>query len=406
MWPPPTGTSDHSLPSPLRDDATETVLRRPDRITGLDLARSFALLGMLFAHLDIGAAGTGWQNTVTRFANGRAMPLFVMLSGSGLAILLSRSNRPWREIAGRAAVLLLVGLALESTTPAAVILHFYAVYFLLGVVANRLPTRWLLPAAALVVALGAATSLHLKEHLPDSTQYRAGNADVIGALNLLWKPHVYLATVFFSGSYPVFPVFAFVLVGIWLARQDLWSRRLHIGLCVIGATVGFGFYGIGYATNRHRTGPVPAAAAEAPVEDAAPKNEVTIVEDDPRPSGWDLLNANGHSNMPAWMLGSTGAACFAIGLSLTVAERARRLVAPLVALGQLALTGYVGHLLLWRWPMRKWPWGFGPSEVLGYTVAGWLAAALFAWMWRRRFSHGPLEGVVRAAGRWTGQLGR
>ena len=87
------------------------------------------------------------------------------------------------------------------------------------------------------------------------------------------------------------------------------------------------------------------------------------------------------------------------GACLALADRARRVVAPMVALGQLAFTVYVGHLLLWRWPMKRWPWGFSLGQALWLIAGGWLAMCGAAWLWRRRFQRGPLEYLLRAAGR-------
>jgi uncharacterized membrane protein YeiB len=440
------------MASTLTESTTATVA--PDtpvkpkaanrRVLGLDLARALALLGMFFAHFGSAAVGGqgGWQSDVTRFTDGRAMPLFVVLSGCGLTFLLARSKRPWREVASRALVLLLIGLAFEVTQPVAVILQSYAAYFLLAVLVRKMSTRWLLPAAAAVAAVGALTDMYLVEHLPSATEHVASNADTIGALNLLGKPLVLLSDLFFTGVYPVFPSFAFVLVGMWIARQDLSSRRLRAGLVGAGAALAVIGYGSGWATQDERKleglGPVEqlvvtadgagvdiddfidaqaagtgttreqvieVAAAEfgltgdelmAQLDAAERAPEVRAATE---PDGWDLLNQSGHSNMPAWMIGASGLSCFVIGLCLVLADLARRLIWPLAALGQLSLTAYVTHLALFRWPMKNWPWGFTPTEGLVLTTAGWLAAAVVAAIWRMKFRQGPLEHGLRAAGR-------
>jgi Protein of unknown function (DUF418)/Heparan-alpha-glucosaminide N-acetyltransferase, catalytic len=393
---------------------------------------------MLFAHFGSAAVqGAGWQNNVVKFTDGRAMPLFVMLSGCGVTFLLARSKRPWREMLGRAALLLVLGLAIDSTQPIAVILHFYAAFFLLAVLANRLPTRWLLPAAGAFVAIGAVTSMYLMRHLPNPIEHVAANAQHWGSLNLLFKPHVLFADLLVTGVYPVFPSFAFVLVGMWIARQDLSSRRLRLGLVAVGLGLAAIGYGSGFATKSHRTDPnaSPIAQLAATAKEAGVELEVFVesqarsagktpdevialtaaqleVEPDqfvaefkaasaavPAPDGWDLLDQAGHSNKPAWMIGATGFAALVIGLSLLVADRLRRLTAPLVALGKIALTVYVGHLLLFRWPMKNWPWGFSTNQGFLLVLAGFAAAAGFACLWMRRFTHGPLEAALRLAGR-------
>jgi uncharacterized membrane protein YeiB len=140
--------------------------------------------------------------------------------------------------------------------------------------------------------------------------------------------------------------------------------------------------------------------------------QIVQIERDPlvleftQPDGWWLLNAAGHSHMPAWMLGATGFALFVIGLCLVLADRFPRATLPLARAGQLALTLYVAHLLLLRWPLQNWPWGFTDTEVILLTIGGFLVAATLCWLWRMRFNHSPLETVLRLAGGTRGRSDR
>ena len=65
---------------PLVEPVVAPVEPKPPREIGLDVARALAVLGMLLAHFGAAAAGEddGWAGSVTRFVDGRAMPLFVM----------------------------------------------------------------------------------------------------------------------------------------------------------------------------------------------------------------------------------------------------------------------------------------------------------------------------------------
>jgi uncharacterized membrane protein YeiB len=416
------------------------------RVTGLDLARSIALLGMLYAHFGSSAVGsaTGWQHQVTAFTNGRAMPLFVVLSGCGLTYLLKRSKHPWREMLGRSVLLLLIGLSFELTQGVAVILQSYAAYFLLAVPFRKVATKWLLPAAGAFVVAGTLTSMFLNSHLPSAYALISENASTTGQLNILAHPWMLFCNLFFNGVYPVFPSFAFVLLGMWITRHDLSMFRFRGRLIAVGALCAIVGYGAGFVTEDQRSveglSPIDevfvlaeeagidvndyldSQAAQAgksrqqaiaivakqfgvdPAEFAAAVDGLganQAVNDAADPTGWDLLNEDGHSNMPAWMLGASGLASFVIGLSLIIADRARRLSKPFVALGQMALTAYVFHLALFRWPMKNWPWGFNPTEGLALTLAGWLAAAAIALAWKSRIQNGPLEYLLRFVGRLT-----
>ncbi|MFN8023566.1 MAG: DUF418 domain-containing protein [Acidimicrobiales bacterium] len=421
---------------------------RPARQLGLDVARALAVLGMFLAHFGAAAADghEGWASSVTRFVDGRAMPLFVLVSGAGVTFLLRATTRPVRRLAGRATVLLVLGLALEHTTGIAVILQFYALYFLLALVVRRWSDHALLAAAVAVTSVGAATRLLLIEHLPHGFQHVGSHSAQIGALRTLLRPDALLADLWFGGIYPVFPTFAFFLVGMWLGRQRLSSGRLQAGLVVGGLLLAVVGYGAGWSTQSRRQLPAAVEAAYGPFADlavTADRNGVTIEElvefaavnsqesvDDfyaematplgstpadlraqvatvshdghlrelARASGWDLLDSAGHSHMPAWMVGATGWALMVVGACLAFAGRFRRLAWPLAMAGQMALTLYVAHLLALRWPLHRWPYSLGPAAGVSIVGAGWVGVVGLCAVYRRRLAHGPLEAVLRRAG--------
>jgi uncharacterized membrane protein YeiB len=364
-----------------------TVAPAANRTLGLDLARAVAVLGMLFAHFATSGLdqATGWTTHVARFNDGRAMPLFVMLSGAGFVLLLRRTPRPNRVVIGRAVVLLLLGLTFEYTTPIAVILQFYALFFVVALVARRLPNRWLLITAVGVVIVGSVTTLHLNDHLPVAFDRVSDTASGWGAIPLLRQPHVLMSELFFTGIYSFFPNFAFVLIGMWIGRQDLSLRRLRTGLVVVGLAMAVVGYGSGWSTASHRV-----------------TVDRSVVQTDPLPDEpslwWDLLDAHGHSEMPAWMIGSSGLAMAVIGGSLVIGDSARRMVLPLARVGQLALSLYVFQVALYRWPLKHWPWGFSQAQETAVTFAAFLVCIGACVLWRSRFAYGPIELLVRRAG--------
>lgn len=433
-------TATATLGDPTAPPTTRT------RVLGLDVARSLAILGMLLAHFGSFALGEnpdGWPNSVVRFTDGRAMPLFVLLSGAGVTFLLRRSTHPTRELLGRAALLLLLGLLLEFTTPVAVILQSYALFFVLALGLRFLADRWLLVLAAAATAAGAAVRMFLADDLPKSYEHVGGLSEHIGALRLLLRPDVLASDLLVTGFYSALPTLTFLLVGMWLGRQDLASRRLRTGLIAGGLAMAVVGYGVGWLTDDQRAPSaelvdtygeeIVVAIEEAAVQGAtltqyleyaavaqqttvaevlgAPESmvpevmgQIAEIEQDPlvlevtEPDAWWLLNAAGHSHMPAWMLGALGFGLFVTGLCLVVADRFPRATLPLARAGQLALTLYVAHLLLLRWPMQNWPWGFSPAEGVLLTVSGFLVAVACSHLWRLRFSQGPLESVLRLAG--------
>jgi uncharacterized membrane protein YeiB len=108
-----------------------------------------------------------------------------------------------------------------------------------------------------------------------------------------------------------------------------------------------------------------------------------------------LLDAGGHSQMPAWIVGSTGVALFVIGACLWVCDQLPRVTSPFVAAGQLALTFYIVHVFLLRRGLRDWPWQMSPPSIIAAIAAIYFGFVLVAWMWRSQWRHGPAEAVLR-----------
>jgi peptide-methionine (R)-S-oxide reductase len=92
-----------------------------------------------------------------------------------------------------------------------------------------------------------------------------------------------------------------------------------------------------------------------------------------------------------------------LGLSLLLADALPRLAAPLVALGQLALTVYVAHLVALHWwsPLLR---SNEVGEATRTVVVVTIIAVVFALLWRARAARGPLEAILdlpwHARARW------
>ncbi|MFB9074748.1 DUF418 domain-containing protein [Citricoccus parietis] len=101
-----------------------------------------------------------------------------------------------------------------------------------------------------------------------------------------------------------------------------------------------------------------------------------------------LVSATTHSQMPLWLISSSGAALFVLGPCLVGENFASRYLSQLAATGRLSLTVYVGHLLALAVIVRP-----GPDSLAGgilVTVVLWTAAVAFTWLWTGRFQTGPL----------------
>jgi uncharacterized membrane protein len=386
----------------------------------VDLARAVAIAGMVVAHFA--ARGEpGALDAIRAFVDGRAMPLFVVLFGVSISLLARHGAHPDRALLVRAAVLAPLGIALqEATVGIAVVLDAYALWCLAAIGLRRLGDRALLAGAVVVTAVAAVARQLLGPRWPSYTGWDGGRG--------LVPPWGYLAHLTVNGYYPALPSLAFVLVGLWIGRRDLADARVAVRLAAIGAIVGtVGYVGgraIGdragatgvverdgaavIATDRVAEVGAVYGITEAEVAMLAPDDEreprahleafVAYAQDrTPAFHAVRLLDVRGHSQMPAWVVGSTGTACAALGLCLLVARRprARRALAPLVALGQLSLTAYVAQALVIRWTPSAADTSTAQQFAIAMAVVG--ATTLFAWAWRARFRRGPLEAALHAA---------
>jgi uncharacterized membrane protein YeiB len=124
-------------------------------------------------------------------------------------------------------------------------------------------------------------------------------------------------------------------------------------------------------------------------------------------SGWSLLTSGPHSGMPFDIIGCIGVAITVIVLAMTAIDRLpllRRLAAPIIAVGTMSLTAYVGHFVLSP-QMSGASGGSGTGVTAGpETEATWtpvlmfvLGAMAFAFIWSRFFNKGPLEYLLNLA---------
>lgn len=300
-------------------------------------------------------------------SHGRAAILFGVLAGVGVSLLAAAATRSrWEApvtLLWRAAVLLPLGLWLQPLDHGVfVILQNHALLFVLGVVVLAVPDRVLLPAAVLVGTLGSL--VYLAGLQLDPVAFARDEV----ALGQPWRE--ILHGLVLSGPYPLITWAGPFLVGVWVGRLELSRRVVQVRLVAVGLAVAV----VAWLTAR-----VLLARVE-------PEGWAQVVTDAP------------HSQMPLWLLGATGSALFVLGGCLLVADRAPRAFWPLAALGQLAFTAYVGHLLVlhvWGEEVRADTPGAAALVVLAGAGIGALAAVL----WRAVLPRGPLEAVLHLP-RW------
>ncbi|SEM86019.1 DUF418 domain-containing protein [Cryobacterium sp. TMT1-3] len=318
-----------------------------DRVVAIDIARGLAIIGMFVAHA-VPRAGDA-----ELFVDGRSSILFATLAGVSLGIMtgsahpLLRGQRSDRVIGIliRALFLFLLGVLLSSlNSGVAVILHFYALMFLL-LIPMLFLHRWLLGVIGVIFLVGAPL-LGAAQNEVDA-----------GA-----PPISYFVDYFFlNGTYPVLIWMPFLLAGLIIARSDLARPRTQVALVGAGASAAVAGYGAAVV--------VPGISAQA------------------------------HSGSIAEVLGSGGLAVMLIAalLWLTAVEREaparslRGILSPIAATGSMALTIYTVQIL-------------ALAVVAGGTeidYPGWpllvgmlLLTLLGAGLWRQFLGKGPIERLL------------
>lgn len=332
------------------------------RIWGIDVARALAIVGMFAVH--IGPTETkGLAGRLYALPHGRAAILFLLVAGVGVSLLAGSRTTSRAEarlkLAWRAVLLLPAGLALQLLDHGVfVILQDYAVLFVLGIAVLGLDDRWLLGLGAGFWVLGSIVHRWGRITFPEAfVREEVVLSDPAGEI---------VHGLLLSGPYPFITWGAPFLVGMWIGRRDLRDPRVRARLIWWGG----------------------GAAAVAAVQSAGLMELLDVPQ---AAGGWGrLLVQHPHSQTPFWLLGSTGVAVLVLGLSLVAADRTGRLLWPIVASGQLALSIYVGHLValhVWHGALTSDGVGEAAALVAGFTIAG----TLFATAWRAALRRGPLE---------------
>ena len=355
------------LPPPSVSSHKHSARPNPGRLAALDAARGLAVAGMVVVNVGP-RGGDSLVEMLYRLPYGRASLLFMLLGGIGFSLLSRRARSgespiPVGSILWRAVVLFVGGLLLQAVDHGvSVILVTYAVLFTAALPLTRAPAQALLVLAGLSASLGPILWLAVQEGTD-----KAFDRDPLSATD---SPGELLAGTFVTGPYPVAVWVAPFLLGMWLGRQDLTRRILSTRLILWGAVSAIGARTISLTLIAYMGEPTSHLVWQR------------------------LISSVAHSQMPLWLVEGTGAAIFVLGLCLKIADRGTQgSLDPLVKLGQLAFTAYVGHLLILAVAVRP-----GPADVPEGLVASILIIALltaFSLIWRRLVSRGPLEMLLR-----------
>ncbi len=381
MTTPPHGSPPHHAPAaltprqatpPPASASAPGAQPRPTRLTGIDIARGVAILGMFTAHLGDDAPGGGADPSWLMLADGRSAALFAFLAGVSLALSTGRTRPPSGaamtrarlRITYRAGMLFILGaLLILLETPLYVILPAYAAMFLLALPflgANR--GRLVLGAATCAIVSPAVIFLL-------TTPLHAGGRSIVGGWTGWEDPVESELDILATGHYAALIYSAFILLGLAVGRSNLTSVRFQAGMIAAGtllATVAWG-------SSRLL---LDAGAAEG------------------SPYLYHLVNGEPHEYSPVEIVGSCGTSLAVTGLLLILTRPGRpgRVVAaicsPVAAAGSMSLTLYTGHIVAIAILGNDVVWY---PESNGVLIVFIVVALVFAWAWRHVLGQGPLE---------------
>lgn len=381
---------------------TDAAARTSSRLTGVDVARCLALVGMMSVHILPSATTAGTTSLAYLLASGRAAALFALLAGVGLA-LASGGEHPRRGRAGtgfsvglgvRALLIGAVGLLLvDLDPPVAVILTYYALLFLIAVPLLRLRAPVLI-ALAVVWALVSPVLSHLLRRAGDLS----GPGEQPGLIALA-DPAGLLTTLTLTGYYPVLQWTTYLLAGLAVGRLALRSSQTALRLLGAGLMLGAAgklvsfllLHGAG-GYERLLASVPPGSRIESLGLDAA--LERSFYGTTPTTSWWWLAVSTPHSSTTLDLVHTVGTSLAVLGTSLLVVpwlqRHARWVVFPFAAAGSMTLSVYSAHVLALA---LEW----GPAREVILFAAHVVVALIAATLWRAAFRRGPLEAVAAAA---------
>lgn len=398
----------HSLNTQaLGTRALKTPSSTSRRLTGIDLARGIAIIGMMAVH-SLVAYNEDFEPTLMySLSAGHASTLFALLAGVAIAFLSGRTVQPRTRaslgtasaLATRAVLIGLIGLALGYTDIeyAAVILTYYAVMFLLAIPLIYLSSRVLAVITVIGVLAMPVLSQWLRASLPESLDGQLSWHTVLDS------PGHMLVNLLFTGEFPVLIWMSFVTLGIIVGRLALHTARTAAYLVASGIALTAVSTAVSWVLLHPLGGLTKLEAATDPEY----LQEVLAFGADgttPTDSWWWLAIRAPHTGTTLDQMAIAGGALVTLGVCLllfhlpwpALARATRILVAPIVAIGTMSLTIYVAHIMFINSDFDHYgPWDGYLRQILVMCVA--------ALAWKATAGRGPLEGLIRSI---TGRIKR
>jgi uncharacterized protein len=367
---------DLSVPSTTFVDTAPSA-----RLHGPDVVRAVALIGVVVMNYhgylilrrssDATPAAADWLDELfdpwdgplsTRFA-----ATFVLVAGVGVTLLTRRAHgnpalvteMRWRLVR-RGVLLYAVGLVLDEIWPGTIIVY-YGVMFVLAAGIFTWRSRWIVVTGTLAAIASTALRTWRFDRARDghSTDWLTSPGQ--GSVRR------YVFDVFVDGTHPLLPWFAFLCAGIVLGRMlgVTWWRAAAAG------------GGLALLAGSSLVSAIAAAGLQEVATSTDPLDRSIV-----------------------YVASALGTALIAYVAIDWLAERFPSATDPLRRAGQLTLTLYLAHILVFNLVVDWLGWvePAGTETALLFAGAFWVAAIAFAAWWQHRFGRGPAEYVYRAFG--------
>lgn len=360
--------------------------RSKARFLGVDVTRGVALLLMIAANTWDPLGADGRPTVAGMTVIGRSATLFVMVAGISLAFITGGRN-PVRErarraaranIAVRALLIGLIGLALGYAASISIILPYYGMFFLLAIPLAGLGPRTLAGITAGLVVISPLillASFHLGWSQDfDPLTLGSPFTNLAGFLNQL----------LITGDFPAVTNLAYICAGLAIGRLDLSSTRVAARLLGGGLALAIVSWFTSWLLVLYLGGLDHLIAAGA-----GTTRDQVLWDADEVPSWWWLTLDVHHSGTPFDMLQTLGSAMAVLGAVLLVTRLPAvcRGLAPIGVAGAMTLTIYSAHS---PYVASDLP----PHNLLARYLIILVVAVVFAVLWHRWMGQGPLERLV------------
>lgn len=348
------------------------------RIIGFDVARAFAILGMMFVNYKIvfGYNVIHYKSIHHFFSifEGRAAAVFIILAGIGIGLMTEKSyvlkdcegkKEERVTLFKRALFLFVIGLiffyVFEWTAD---ILHFYGLYMTLIIGVLYFNKKRLCILIGLILQVSLLLQIffdYTKGWAFEEVQYL--DMDTLTG---------FIRNSIFNGFHPVFPWFAFMALGLLLSRYDLRNNRVQKKLFKFSFSIAL-------------TTEIISLLALKVFD----KSELAIYFLDTKPMNPSIL----------YMVASSGwaIAFIALILLITSTKKVNKISHALAQTGKLALSHYVFHFLFVLGAFELYDALAYKDEgfVLLLSVLVFSIMIVFSNVWLKKFKRGPLELLMR-----------